>query len=225
MTPDEVLAIVRKREASGCKEALFTLGDKPEMRYRQARDELTKLGHETTLSYLAEISGRVLTETSLLPHINAGVMGAEDLRQLRKVSVSQGLMLENVSNRLCKSGGPHFGSPDKLPERRLETIRLAGENKIPFTSGILVGIGENRRERIESLLKLRELHAQYGHIQEIIIQIFRAKPDTKMAYATEPSLEELLWTIAVARIIVGPKMNIQAPPNLSPENLSELVDA
>lgn len=137
MTPDEVLAIVRKGEASGCKEALFTLGDKPEMRYRQARDELTELGHETTLSYLAEISGRVLTETSLLPHINAGVMGAEDLRDLRKVSVSQGLMLENASNRLCKSGGPHFGSPDKLPELRLETIRLAGVNKIPFTSGIL----------------------------------------------------------------------------------------
>ena len=225
MTPDEVLSIVRKGEASGCKEALFTLGDKPEMRYRQARDELTELGHGTTLSYLAEISGRVLAETSLLPHINAGVMGAEDLRDLRKVSVSQGLMLENASNRLCKSGGPHFGSPDKLPELRLETIRLAGVNKIPFTSGILVGIGENRRERIESLLKLRELHAQYGHIQEIIIQNFRAKPDTKMAYATEPSLEELVWTIAVARIIFGPKMNIQAPPNLSPENLSELVDA
>ena len=225
MTPDEVLALVRQGEAAGCKEALFTLGDKPELRYRAAREELADLGHETTLSYLAEIAGRVVSETKLLPHLNAGVMSAEDLRKLRQVSVSQGLMLESSSARLSQKGGPHHGSPDKHPELRLETIRLAGVEKIPFTSGILIGIGETRRERIEALLALRELHEQHGHLQEIIIQNFRAKSDTKMAKAPEPSLEELLWTIAVARIICGPEMNLQAPPNLSAGKLSALVEA
>ena len=225
MTPDEVLALVRQGEAAGCKEALFTLGDKPELRYRAAREELADLGHETTLSYLAEIAGRVVSETKLLPHLNAGVMSAEDLRKLRQVSVSQGLMLESSSPRLSQKGGPHHGSPDKHPELRLETIRLAGVEKIPFTSGILIGIGETRRERIEALLALRELHEQHGHLQEIIIQNFRAKPDTKMAKAPEPSLAELVWTIAVARIIFGPKMNLQAPPNLSSGELSALVEA
>ena len=225
MTPDEVLALVRQGEAAGCKEALFTLGDKPELRYRAAREELADLGHETTLSYLAEIAGRVVSETKLLPHLNAGVMSAEDLRKLRQVSVSQGLMLESSSPRLSQKGGPHHGSPDKHPELRLETIRLAGVEKIPFTSGILIGIGETRRERIEALLALRELHEQHGHLQEIIIQNFRAKSDTKMAKAPEPSLEELLWTIAVARIICGPEMNLQAPPNLSAGKLSALVEA
>jgi FO synthase len=225
MTPDEVLALVRQGEAAGCKEALFTLGDKPELRYGAAREELADLGHETTLSYLAEIAGRVVSETKLLPHLNAGVMSAEDLRKLRQVSVSQGLMLESVSPRLSQKGGPHYGSPDKHPELRLETIRLAGVENIPFTSGILIGIGETRRERIESLLALRELHERHGHLQEIIIQNFRAKPDTKMAKAPEPSLAELVWTIAVARIIFGPKMNLQAPPNLSSGELSALVEA
>ena len=225
MTPEEVMELVKQGEAAGCKEALFTLGDKPELRYREAREELASLGHETTLSYLNEIAKSIVSETQLLPHINAGVMTAEDLRKLRKVSVSQGLMLESSSKRLCEKGGPHYGSPDKIPEKRLETIMLAGIEKIPFTSGILIGIGETRLERIEALLALRKLHEQFGHLQEIIIQNFRAKADTKMFNAPEPSLEDLIWTISVARIIFGPKMNLQAPPNLSAGNLEALVKA
>ena len=237
MTHEEVLELVRQGEAAGCKEVLFTLGDKPELRYREAREELATLGHQSTLSYLAEIAEMVLAESNspqtfrLLPHINAGTMSAEDLRKLRKVSVSQGLMLESSAKRLCEKGGPHYGSPDKLPSLRLATIRLAGIEKIPFTSGILIGIGETRLERIESLLALRELHKQYGHLQEIIIQNFRAKSGTKMVNFPEPNLEELVWTIAVARIIFGPEMNLQAPPNLSSgnqntaNNLKALIDA
>ena len=225
MTPEEVMELVKQGEAAGCKEALFTLGDKPELRYREAREELASLGHKTTLSYLNEIAKSIVSETQLLPHINAGVMTVEDLRKLRKVSVSQGLMLESSSKRLCEKGGPHYGSPDKIPEKRLETIMLAGIEKIPFTSGILIGIGETRLERIEALLALRKLHEQYGHLQEIIIQNFRAKADTKMFNAPEPSLEDLIWTISVARIIFGPKMNLQAPPNLSAGNLEALVKA
>jgi FO synthase len=231
MTPEEVLELVKQGEAAGCKEALFTLGDKPELRYKEARQELASLGHETTLSYLNEISEHIISESNLLPHINAGTMSAEDLRKLRKVSVSQGLMLESSAKRLCEKGGPHYGSPDKLPSLRLATIRLAGIEKIPFTSGILIGIGETRLERIESLLALRELHKQYGHLQEIIIQNFRAKSGTKMVNFPEPNLEELVWTIAVARIIFGPEMNLQAPPNLSSgnqntaNNLKALIDA
>jgi FO synthase len=225
MTPEEVMELVKQGEAAGCKEALFTLGDKPELRYSEAREELASLGHKTTLSYLNEIAKSIVSKTQLLPHINAGVMTAEDLRKLRKVSVSQGLMLESSSKRLCEKGGPHYGSPDKIPEKRLETIMLAGIEKIPFTSGILIGIGETRLERIEALLALRKLHEQYGHLQEIIIQNFRAKADTKMFNAPEPSLEDLIWTISVARIIFGPKMNLQAPPNLSAGNLEALVKA
>jgi FO synthase len=225
MTLDEVLAVARAGAAAGCTEALFTLGDKPELRYGAARDELARLGHETTLSYLAEAARLVLNETGLLPHINAGVMGAEDIALLRRVSVSQGLMLESASERLSQKGGPHYGSPDKLPSRRLETIRLAGEQNVPFTSGILIGIGETREERVESILALRDLHLRYGHIQEVIIQNFRAKPDTRMAKAPEPDLDELLWTIAVARILLGAEMNIQAPPNLTPGEYGVLIEA
>ena len=225
MTLDAVLAVARAGAAAGCTEALFTLGDKPELRYGAARDELAQLGHPTTLSYLAEAARLVLTETGLLPHINAGVMGADDIGMLRRVSVSQGLMLESAAERLSQKGGPHYGSPDKMPSRRLETIRLAGEQNVPFTSGILIGIGETREERIESILALRELHLRYGHIQEVIIQNFRAKPDTKMANAPEPDLNELLWTIAAARILLGGEMNIQAPPNLTPGEYGVLIDA
>ncbi len=225
LTPDEVLAIAKAGEAAGCKEALFTLGDKPERRYRAARRELADLGHETTLSYLAEVARLVLAETSLLPHLNPGTMTAAEIAALRQVSVSQGLMLESASARLCQKGGPHFGSPDKRPEARLETIRLAGELGVPFTSGILIGIGETRRERLEALLALRELNDRYGHIQEIIVQNFRAKPETRMADAPEPSLDELLWTIALARLLFGPAMTIQAPPNLSPGVLARLLAA
>ncbi|MGH8702417.1 MAG: 5-amino-6-(D-ribitylamino)uracil--L-tyrosine 4-hydroxyphenyl transferase CofH [Burkholderiales bacterium] len=225
LTIEQVLAIARAGAAAGCKEALFTLGDKPELRYRAAREALSRLGHGTTLSYLAEAARAVLDETGLLPHMNPGVYGAPEIAALRKVSVSQGIMLESAAERLCEKGGPHHGSPDKRPAARLETIRLAGEAGVPITTGLLIGIGETRAERIDALLKLRDLNDQYGHIQEIIIQNFRPKPGTRMARAPAPSLEEHLWTIAVARLIFDPAMNIQAPPNLSPDALSQLVDA
>jgi len=225
LTRDEVLDIARAGVKAGCHEALFTLGDKPELRYRAARDELAALGHETTLSYLAEMAGLVLKETGLLPHLNPGLLTRDDLAALRKVSVSQGIMLESASERLSLRGGPHYGSPDKEPSRRLATIEAAGEAAVPFTTGILIGIGETRRERIEALLALRELHQRYGHIQEIIIQNFRAKPGTKMADAPDAEEAEHLWTIAVARLIFGPKMNIQAPPNLMPDALENMIAA
>jgi FO synthase len=222
---DAVLEIARAGAKAGCHEALFTLGDKPELRYSAAREELAALGHETTLAYLAEMAGLVLKETGLLPHLNPGLLNRDDLDALRKVSVSQGVMLESASERLSQRGGPHFGSPDKLPRRRLATIAAAGEAAVPFTSGILIGIGETRRERIEALLALRDLHHRYGHIQEIIIQNFRAKPDTKMADAPDPDQADHLWTIAIARLVFGPAMNIQAPPNLMPDALEEMIAA
>src|SRR5262249_10381817 len=225
LTPEEVMAIARAGAMADCKEALFTLGDKPELRYRTARDELARLGHDSTISYLAAMAALVLGETGLLPHLNPGVMSAGDVARLREVSVSQGLMLETSAERLSERGGPHFGSPDKRPSVRLATIRAAGEVAIPFTSGILIGIGETRRERVEALVALRDLHRRYGHLQEIIIQNFRAKPDTRMAEAPEPALDEHLWTIAVARILFGPEMNIQAPPNLRAGSLRRLIDA
>jgi len=225
MTPDEVLAVARAGAAAGCTEALFTLGDKPELRYAAAREALAGLGHATTLSYLAAMCALVLRETGLLPHVNAGVMDADDLAMLRRVSVSQGLMLETLSERLSQRGQPHFGSPDKHPAARLRTIEEAGRLAIPFTSGILIGIGETREERLDSLFALRDSHRRHGHIQEIIIQNFRAKPDTRMANAPEPTFDDLLWTIAAARIIFGGAMNIQAPPNLSPDVFGALIDA
>jgi FO synthase len=225
LSRDEVLAIARAGTDAGCHEALFTLGEKPELRYAAARDELERLGHDTTLSYLEEVCEIVLKETGLLPHINAGTMTRDEIARLRRVSVSQGLMLESASERLCQKGGPHFGSPDKAPALRLETIRLAGELAVPFTSGILIGIGETRAERLDALVALRDLHDRYGHLQEIIIQNFRAKPGTKMRYAEEPRPEDLLWTIAVCRILFGSEMNIQAPPNLSASDYPTLISA
>ena len=225
LTAGEVLAIARAGVEAGCHEALFTLGDKPELRYLTARNELRELGHFSTLSYLKETAQLVLDETGLLPHLNPGVLSLADLLDLRSVSVSQGLMLENVSPRLCEKGGPHYGSPDKRPPARLDSIAAAGVARTPFTSGILTGIGETRYERLESLLALRELHETHGHIQEIIIQNFRRKPGTKMHDAPEPTLADLLWTIAMARIIFGPDMNIQAPPNLSPGALPDIIRA
>jgi FO synthase len=222
---EQVLGIARAGARAGCHEALFTLGDKPELRYQAAREALVRLGHETTLSYLAEMSALVLKETGLLPHLNPGVMNAVEILALRAVSVSQGIMLESAAERLGRRGGPHFGSPDKAPMRRLECIEAAGKAAVPFTSGILIGIGETRAERIEALLALRDLHERYGHIQEIIIQNFRAKPETRMAASPEPDLADHLWTIAVARLIFGPGMNIQAPPNLMPDALEEMIAA
>src|SRR5262252_6939888 len=211
---EEVLEIARAGARAGCHEALFTLGDKPELRYAAARDALALLGHETTLAYLAEMAGLVLRETGLLPHLNPGIMTRADIERLRPVSVSQGIMLESAADRLRRRGGPHFGSPDKDPALRLATIAAAGEAAIPFTSGILIGIGETREERIDALLKLRGLHERHGHLQEIIIQNFRAKPDTRMASHVEPDMSDHLWTIAAARLVFGPELNIQAPPNL-----------
>jgi FO synthase len=222
---DQVLAIARAGAGAGCREALFTLGDKPELRYAAAREALAQLGHETTLSYLAAMAELVLRETGLLPHLNPGVMTRADIDRLRAVSVSQGIMLESAAERLRRRGGPHFGSPDKDPALRLETIQAAGEAAVPFTSGILIGIGESRLERVQSLLALRDLHERHGHLQEIIIQNFRAKPGTRMAQAPEPDLDDHLWTIAVARLIFGPEMNIQAPPNLNPEGLAQMIAA
>jgi len=222
---DEVLAIARAGARAGCKEALFTLGDKPELRYRAARDELAALGHATTLDYLAAMAELVWRETGLLPHLNPGVMTPDDLARLRAVSVSQGIMLESAAERLGRRGGPHFGSPDKLPAARLATIEAAGAAAVPFTSGILIGIGETRRERIEALLALRAAHRRHGHIQEIIVQNFRAKPGTRMAQAPEPDEAEHLWTIAAARLVFGAAMNIQAPPNLMPLALEAMIAA
>ncbi|MEM1076501.1 MAG: 5-amino-6-(D-ribitylamino)uracil--L-tyrosine 4-hydroxyphenyl transferase CofH, partial [Pseudomonadota bacterium] len=225
LKPAQVLEIARAGAANGCKEALFTLGDKPELRYSAARDQLEELGYETTLDYLHAMADLVRQETGLLPHVNPGIMTMSEMKKLRTVSISMGIMLETLSDRLSLKGGCHFGSPDKNPDVRIRTIAEAGEAKIPFTSGILIGIGETRVERIESLMALRDLHSKYGHIQEIIVQNFRAKPDTKMADAPEPSFEDLQWTIAAARLIFGPEMSIQAPPNLSSSNVKELIDS
>ena len=225
LTLDEVLAVARAGAAAGCKEALFTLGDKPELRYQAARDQLSRMGYRTTLEYLAEAARITFAETGLLPHLNPGLLASDDLATLRKVSVSQGIMLESAAERLCERGGPHYGSPDKRPAARLETIRLAGEAGVPFTSGILIGIGETRAERIDALLALRDLHDRYGHIQEIIVQNFRPKPETRMAKVSAPALHEFLWTVAMARLVFHPAMNIQAPPNLSPGSLSQLLGA
>jgi FO synthase len=222
---DEMLIIARKGRVAGCKEALFTLGDKPELRYRTAREELERLGRPTTLSYLTQAAEAVFRETGLLPHINPGLMTGADIAALRNVSVSQGIMLETASERLGEKGQPHHGSPDKVPSARLETMRLAGEQSVPFTTGILIGIGETREERIDSLLALRDLNDAYGHIQEIIIQNFRPKPGTRMANVPALDIDEHLWTIAVARLLFEPQMNIQAPPNLNPDALGRLVDA
>jgi FO synthase len=225
MSEEEVLAVARAGAAAGCREALFTLGDKPELRYRAAREELAQLGSQTTVEYLARCARLVLDETGLLPHTNPGVLTREELAALRGVSVSQGLMLETTAERLSRRGGAHFGSPDKLPAARLETLRLAGELEIPFTTGLLIGIGETRGERIEALLAIRELGERYGHVQEVIVQNFRAKPETKMAAHPEPSLDELLWTAAAARVVLGSDWHIQCPPNLSGDDFGRLLDA
>jgi FO synthase len=225
MSEEEVLEVARAGAAAGCREALFTLGDKPELRYRVARDELAALGCETTLEYVARCARLVLEETGLLPHVNPGVLARADVDALREVSVSQGLMLESVAPRLAERGGPHWASPDKLPEPRLATIEAAGAAAAPFTTGILIGIGETRAERIEALLAIRALGEREGHVQEVIVQNFRAKQGTRMAAAPEPPLEELLWTCAAARIVLGADWNIQAPPNLSYAEFPQLLDA
>lgn len=225
LTPDEVLVIARAGAKAGCTEALFTLGDKPELRWRQARDALAEMGHASTIEYLVAMCDLVLRETGLLPHANPGVMDRAELLALRDVTASQGIMLESSSERLCAPGGVHHGSPDKHPAARLEVLNQAGAARIPFTTGILIGIGETRAERLEALRAIAVSNARYGHVQEVIIQNFRAKPRTKRADADEPDLDDLLWTIACARIILGAQANIQAPPNLSPGTYPGLIAA
>ena len=225
LTLDEVVDIARRGADAGCREALFTLGDRPELRYPQARDELAELGYPTTIAYLLAAARAVFETTGLLPHANPGVVTRPELLALREVCPSQGLMLESVSRRLLEPGKAHHGSPDKDPDVRLATVRMAGELAIPYTSGILIGIGETREERIASLFALRDLHDEHGHLQEIIIQNFRAKPGTRMAQAPDPTLDDLQWTIACARLIFGPDMAIQAPPNLTPDTFGTLIRA
>jgi FO synthase len=225
MSVDEVLEIARAGALAGCTEALFTLGEMPEQRYGVARTELAALGFETTIDYLVHVAGRVAEETGLLPHINAGIMSGEEMERLRAVSVSQGLMLESTSLELMQRGGPHFGSKGKHPLVRIAMMAEAGRRSIPFTTGILVGIGETRRDRVESLLAIKALYERYGHIQEVIIQNFQPKPGTRMASHHAPSMDEFMWTIAAARLLLGAEMNIQAPPNLSFEDFPRLLEA
>lgn len=225
LSSEEILDIARAGAANGCHEALFTLGERPELRYPQAREALAQLGHRTTLEYVTDMAERVHRETGLLPHINPGTMELEEIAPLRAVSASLGIMLESSAQHLCEPGGAHWNCPDKHPVARLQTLRNAGELGVPITSGLLIGIGESRRDRVLSLLALRDIHEQYGHLQEVIIQNFRAKPNTRMAAAPEPSLSEQLWTIAMARLVLGAAMSIQAPPNLRPDDLGQLLAA
>jgi len=225
MTPDEMLSLAEQGRNAGCKEALFSLGDQPERIFPEAREFLHKQGFARTLDYLAAMSELVLERTGLLPHANPGVMDRAALERLKDSNASVGLMLENASPRLMREGMPHANAPDKVPALRLRTIEEAGRLSIAFTTGILIGIGESMEERIDSLLTLRALQEKYGHIQEVIIQNFRAKPDIPMAGCAEPSLEDMLRTIGLARLILGPQMNIQAPPNLSYDDFPRLLDA
>jgi 7,8-didemethyl-8-hydroxy-5-deazariboflavin synthase CofG subunit len=225
MTPSEVLALAERARLAGCKEALFSLGDQPEKIFSEAREFLRQQGYSRTLDYLAAMCELVLEKTGLLPHANPGVMDRSALERLKDSNASIGLMLENVSPRLMRDALPHAKAPDKVPALRLRTIEEAGKLSIAFTTGILIGIGETMEERIDSLLAIRTLHEKYGHIQEVIIQNFRAKPDIPMAIHPEPSLEDMLRTIAIARLILGPQMNIQAPPNLSYDDFPRLLEA
>jgi len=215
---EEVLQVVRQGKLLGCTEVLFSLGDRPEAMYAEMRDFLARLGLRRTLDYLYEACKIVLEETRLLPHSNPGLMGKKDLHRLKDVNASLGLMLENISERLLSPSAPHFNAPDKRPALRLKTIEEAGKLCIPFTTGILIGIGESWGERIDSLIAIRQIHERYGHVQEVIIQNFRVKPEIPMHDHPEPSLVEMLKTIALARLILGGEMNIQAPPNLSPDS-------
>jgi 7,8-didemethyl-8-hydroxy-5-deazariboflavin synthase CofG subunit len=225
MTPNEVLALAERGRQAGCKETLFSLGDQPERIFPEAREFLSTQGYSRTLDYLAAMCELVLEKTGLLPHANPGVMDRTALERLKDSNASLGLMLENVSARLMRDGLPHAKAPDKVPALRLRTIEEAGKLAIAFTTGILIGIGETMEERIDSLFAIRTLHEKYGHVQEVIIQNFRAKPEIPMAAHPEPSLEDMLRTVAIARLILGPHMNVQAPPNLSYDDFPRLLEA
>ncbi len=225
MELEEVLAICEAGARLGCKEALLSLGDKPEARFPEHRAWLRARGYRTTLDYVRAASEAIVRHTPLLPHANPGLMGERDLRALRETNVSAGLMLESVAERLAAPGGPHAAAPDKRPSRRLATLEAAGRVGLAFTTGLLIGIGETRAERVDTLLAIREVHARHGHVQEVIVQNFRAKPAIPMARHPEPDLDELRRTVAVARLVLGPEMNVQAPPNLSPGTYPALVAA
>jgi FO synthase len=225
LTPEEVLEVGRAGQRLGCTEALFTLGERPEQRYPEARDWLEHRGYRSTLEYLADMCKLVLEETSLLPHANPGTMSRREMAALQPYNPSLGLMLESTSPRLYAAGGPHEFAPSKRPRVRLRTTEIAGELGIPFTTGILIGIGETRRERIDALLAIRRLHRAHGHVQEVIIQNFRSKPDTPMRGRPDAASAELMWTVAVARILLGPQINIQVPPNLSARDYQEYLKA
>jgi FO synthase len=224
MTPEEVLAVARAGEALGCTEALFSLGDKPELLFSEMRDTLERLGYKSTLHYLEAMCELVLRETSLLPHPNPGLMSAEWIHRLATVSPSMGLMLETTNAELMRPGAAHDNAPDKAPSKRLRTIEEAGKQKVPFTTGLLIGIGETAEDRVDTLLAIRDLHRRYGHIQEVIVQSFRAKTGIPMAEQPEPSHGEMLRAVAVARLLM-PKVNIQAPPNLSEPYYDDLLDS
>src|SRR5579863_6682232 len=226
LSPDEVLAIAREGARLGCKEALFTLGDRPEDRWKPAREWLDAHGYDDTLSYVRAMAIRVLEETGLLPHLNPGVLSWQDFQRLKPVAPSMGMMLETTSSRLYETkGAPHFGSPDKDPKVRLRVLEDAGRSNVPFTSGILIGIGETRGERVESIFALRKVSREYNGIQEVIVQNFRAKPDTKMRATPDAELADLAATIAVTRLVLGPKARIQAPPNLIGDEHQLILDA
>ena len=225
MTIEEVLRIVRQGKELGCTEVLFSLGDKPEAIYPEMKQFLNARGQQRTLNYLNEACHAVIEETGLLPHANAGVMGRGDLQRLKAANPSMGLMLESVSETLMAPGAAHDNAPDKKPAVRLRTLELAGELCIPFTTGILIGIGETWEDRVDSLLAIRELHKRYGHIQEVIVQNFRAKPTIPMRAHPDATTEDMMKTIALARLILGGSMNIQAPPNLTPQGFEHYLDA
>ena len=225
MTPEQVLDVANAGAALGCTEALFTLGERPEQRYPEAREWLRKRGFKTTLEYLSYVCQLVIDETEMLPHANPGTMARRELEALQPYNPSMGLMLESTSKSLYAKGGPHEFAPSKRPKVRLKTLELAGQLRVPFTTGILIGIGENRRDRIESLLAIADLQIQYGHVQEVIIQNFLAKSATPMEDAPDAASDELLWTVAVARLILGPEANLQVPPNLNAKDYQMYLNA
>lgn len=217
MTPDQVRESLRIGEQNGCKEVLFSLGEKPELRYAAARAALDRLGYDSMIDYLAAMCDLVLRETSMLPHVNAGTLSGDEFKKLRPVSASMGMMLESASNRLLRKGQAHHACPDKVPARRLATLEHAGQHRVPFTTGILIGIGETWQDRVDSLRAINEIHRRYGHIQEVIVQNFCAKPGTAMAHFPEPTQLDYVRTLAMARLVLDPEISLQAPPNLTGE--------
>ena len=222
LSPEQVMKIVKSGERKGCKEALLSLGEKPELKHPQAKEKLKLLGFTSMVDYLAEICEMIINESSLLPHVNPGTMSESDILLLRPFSASMGMMLETISKRLNKKNGPHYACPDKVPLQRIRTLERAGKNKVPFTTGLLIGIGETWNERLEALNLINDIHREYGNIQEVIIQNFQPKPDIAMSSHPTLDIEEILKTIAVARIILSPDISLQAPPNLHKEHLSYL---